>query len=56
MLHTGTEGVTCMSLALVSAISVSKMAKLGVAGLHSVAGVAHRIFSESTTVRINVVY
>ena len=29
MLHTGAEGVTYMSLAPVSAISVSEMAKLG---------------------------
>ena len=33
MLHTGTKGVTYMSLAPESAIMVSKMAKLGGAGL-----------------------
>ena len=33
MLHTGAEGVTYMSLAPVSAITVSEMAKMGLAGL-----------------------
>ena len=33
MLHTGTEGVTYMSLAPVSAIAVSEIARLGGAGL-----------------------
>ena len=33
MLDTGAEGVTCMSLAPVSAIAVSEMAKLGGSGL-----------------------